>query len=167
MYKLVVVMFKFIRILFLLNFISILAFAQSNNVTGVVNDAVKHVPVAGATVVIYLQKDSTHNEIKSAVTDANGSFQLNTILNEKYFVEVSFIGYLQLKKLITIKNNSLDMGIISLTKQGKDLAEVTIISKAPPVTQKGDTTQFSASQYKVNPDATTEDLIKKNAGYYC
>ena len=157
-------MFKLIRIFFLLNFTSALAFAQNSNVTGLVNDGAKQAPVEGATIVIYLQKDSTHNEIKSAVTNANGSFQLNDLPNEKYFVEISFIGYQQLKKLITVKDSSIDMGTILLTSQGKDLAEVTIISEAPPVTQKGDTTQYSASQYKVNPDATTEDLIKKMPG---
>jgi hypothetical protein len=44
------------------------------------------------------------------------------------------------------------------------LNEVTVVAKAPPVRQKVDTTEFSASQYKVNPDATAEDLIKKLPG---
>ena len=51
-----------------------------------------------------------------------------------------------------------------MSQQGKDLSGVTVVAKAPPVIQKGDTSQFSASQYKVNPDATTEDLIKKMPG---
>jgi hypothetical protein len=41
---------------------------------------------------------------------------------------------------------------------------VTVTGKTPPTQQKGDTTQYNASQFKVNPDATTEDLIKKMPG---
>ena len=44
------------------------------------------------------------------------------------------------------------------------MSGVTVTSKTPPVQQKGDTTQFNASQFKVNPDATVEDLIKKCRG---
>jgi Outer membrane protein beta-barrel family len=39
-----------------------------------------------------------------------------------------------------------------------------VVAKAAPVRQKGDTTEFSASQFKVNPDATAEDMIKKLPG---
>ena len=63
-----------------------------------------------------------------------------------------------------LDNGVTDLGTINLLKQGKELADVTVVSKAPPVIQKGDTAQFSASQFKVNPDATTEDLIKKMPG---
>jgi hypothetical protein len=41
---------------------------------------------------------------------------------------------------------------------------VTVTAITPPSQQKGDTTQYNASQFKVNPDATTEDLIKKMPG---
>ena len=51
-----------------------------------------------------------------------------------------------------------------MTKLATDLGDVTVIAKAPPARQKGDTTEFSASQFKVNPDATAEDLIKKLPG---
>src|SRR5205814_4507080 len=46
----------------------------------------------------------------------------------------------------------------------KQLGEVTVITKTPPTQQKGDTIQYNASQYKVNPDANAEDLIKKVPG---
>ena len=44
------------------------------------------------------------------------------------------------------------------------LGGVTVTSKTPPAQQKGDTIQFNASQFKVNPDATVEDLVKKMPG---
>ncbi len=156
-------MFKFVRIFFILNFVSVIGFSQ-NKVTGIVTDVANRLPVSGATVVIYLQKDSIKTQIKSTLTDLKGKFVLTQIPVEKYFLEVSFVGFQKLKKILNVKDSSLNMGNIFLTHQGKDLEEVTIISAATAVAQKGDTTQFSASQYKVNPDATTEDLIKKMPG---
>ncbi len=41
---------------------------------------------------------------------------------------------------------------------------VKVISRTPPAQQKGDTLQINASQLKVNPDATVEDLVKKAPG---
>lgn len=49
-------------------------------------------------------------------------------------------------------------------KIATDLTGVTVVSKAQPVKQKSDTTEYSASRFKVNPDATAEDIIKKLPG---
>ena len=57
-----------------------------------------------------------------------------------------------------------DLGNVLVPKKTTEIAGVTVVSKTPPVQQKGDTAQYNASQYKVNPDATTEDLIKKMPG---
>jgi hypothetical protein len=157
-------MTRFLGLFLFFNFFAVIAFAQNAAIKGVVVDAVDKSAVRGATVVIYLQKDSTKSVIQSTVTNAKGSFELTGIPNESYFVEISFVGYQQLKRTAVVTGGIKDMGTLTITKQGKDLADVTIIATAPPVTQKGDTTQFSASQYKVNPDATTEDLIKKMPG---
>jgi hypothetical protein len=46
----------------------------------------------------------------------------------------------------------------------QDLATVVITSTIAPATQKADTLQINASQYKVNPDASTEDLVRKMPG---
>lgn len=59
---------------------------------------------------------------------------------------------------------NLDLHTLFVPKTTLQLGGVTVTSKTPPVQQKGDTTQFNASQFKVNPDATVEDLIKKMPG---
>ena len=139
-------------------------FAQSGGITGVLIDATSKLPLRGATVMIYLQKDSAEKEIKSTVTTADGSFTITNLPNNNYFVALSSIGYQQIKRAANVFENIKDLGTINFIKQGKDLKAVTIIATAPAVIMVGDTTQFSASQYKVNPDATTEDLIKKMPG---
>jgi hypothetical protein len=56
------------------------------------------------------------------------------------------------------------MGDILINKEAKTLSGVTVVSTPPVVKQKADTTEISASQLKVNPDANSEDLIKKAPG---
>ena len=143
------------------HFLAIAAIAQSGGVKGKLVDATTKKPVSSATVVIWLQRDTAENEVKSAVTDASGNFMLDGIANDSFIVEISSIGYQKLKRPVIVGDSLRDMGMLSFTKKGTDLEDVTIIAKEPAVVMKGDTTQFSASQYKVNPDATTEDLIKK------
>ncbi len=138
--------------------------AQSSGVKGSVKDDIDHSAVPGATVLIYQKTDSLRKEIKSTVTNAAGGFELGGLENDSFVVEISSVGYEKKKAAVTTNGGIEDLGTISLIKKGTQLQDVTVISQAPPVIQKGDTSQFSASQFKVNPDATTEDLIKKMPG---
>ena len=85
---------------------------------------------------------------------------------DSFFLKVSFIGYEEYKQIVAINDSlrNIDLKTVFVPKTTVQLGGVTVVSKAAPVIQKGDTTQFSAGQYKVNPDATTEDLIKKMPG---
>ena len=157
-------MLKYSGFLLLFNLAVVITSAQNAGIKGIVTDSKDRIPVTGATVSIYLQNDSAKKNIQTTLTNVTGGFELTGIANGSYFFEISSIGYQNLKRPAILNDSIKDMGILSFTKQGKDLADVTIISTAPPVTQKGDTTQFSANQYKVNPDATTEDLVKKMPG---
>jgi hypothetical protein len=56
------------------------------------------------------------------------------------------------------------MGFIFLAATADVTSSVTVVSSSPRVVQKGDTVQFSANQFKVNPDASAEDLAKKIPG---
>jgi hypothetical protein len=59
---------------------------------------------------------------------------------------------------------ALDLGTLFIPRSIKQLGEVVVVSKIPPVQQKGDTVEYNASQFKVNPDATAEDMVKKLPG---
>lgn len=157
-------MTKFLSLFLLLHSFGLISMAQQPGIKGILQDAADKSPVAGATVVISLHSDSVHKSIKSTVTDAKGNFELLDIASESYIIEISFIGYQQLKRRVVVKDFLNNLGSLTFTKQGKDLSDVTILSTAPPVSLKGDTIQYSANQFKVNPDATTEDLIKKMPG---
>ena len=157
-------MIKFLSTLVFCNILVITSVAQTSIVKGKVKDEADKLPVAGATVVIFLPKDSAGAGKVNAVTDANGNFELMNIGNDSFVVEISSVGYEKIRKTVVTDGGITNLGSLGFIKRGKDLAGITVVAQAPAVIQKGDTSQFSASQFKVNPDATTEDLIKKMPG---
>ncbi len=145
-----------------LSVLSILGYGQTNRVTGVLQDNTGNAPIVGATVSLLLQKDSS--TVSTVVSNASGKFTFDNVPNDSFIVTAQSISYQDLVTFITLNNQSRDLGVLKMYIKGKDLSTVTVISKAPPVSNKADTSQYSASQFKVNPDATTEDLIKKMPG---
>lgn len=140
--------------------ISLVGLAQTGSIKAVVNNSNEQKPVAGATVSLLLQKDSTL--VKNTVTNKDGLFILDGLATGSFIVTINTVSYQQFTSFVTLQEGqSKNLGTVSLNVKGKDLESITIVSRAAPVVQKGDTSQFSASQYKVNPDATVEDLIKK------
>lgn len=157
-------MLRFSVLTIVLTLIASLGYAQNPVIKGTVKDKTDQTPVNGATVSLLLQKDSSL--VSRMVTNNTGNFQFNPSAADNFILTVDMLNYQQYVSFFTIKNAAdvKDLGSLSLNRQGKDLTGVVVVAKASPVTQKGDTAQYSASQYKVNPDATTEDLIKKMPG---
>ena len=56
----------------------------------------------------------------------------------------------------------IGLGITNLLKQSEKMEAIEIRTKA--IEMKGDTAEMNASNYKVNPDASAEDLVKKLPG---
>ncbi len=137
-------------------------FAQSGGIKGVIIDGTDNKPVAGAIVTLLKQKDSSN--VMEMITSENGSYDFKNLQADSFIVKINTLNYREYNSFVTINNIQRELATIKLEPIGKQLTGITIVTKAPPVVQKGDTAQFSASQYKVNPDATTEDLIKKMPG---
>ena len=81
-----------------------------------------------------------------------------------YELLISYIGYSGISQKVSLDSSSKDLGILQLTRISGLLDSVTVVAKTPMAEQKGDTFQLNASQFKVNPDATAEDLAKKMPG---
>lgn len=135
-------------------------FAQVPVLTGTIKDAETRQPLVGATVKVSSPSDST-----SVLTDSKGVFEFtNLIKGNTYKLTASFLGYELLIKEIIWADSTIRFGDIMVNKEAKTLTGVTVVGTPAPVRQKADTVEMNASQFKVNPDANTEDLIKKAPG---
>jgi len=135
------------------------SFAQTPVLSGVLRDAETKQPLAGATVKIVSTTDSS-----TVLTNKLGEFEFKDLKDSIYNLVISYSGFEILKKEVTWDNITKKLDDILINKEAKELQTVTIVSTPPPVRQKADTTEYSASRFKVNPDANTEDLIKKAPG---
>src|SRR5688500_17793717 len=152
-------MMKF-SLLFTFFFVAILSsVAQTPILSGVLRDAENKQPLSGATVKIVSTTDSS-----TVLTNKQGEFEFKDLKDSIYNLVISYSGFEILKKEITWNNKSKKLDDILINKEAKELQTVTVVSTPPPVRQKADTTEYSASQFKVNPDANTEDMIKKAPG---
>jgi hypothetical protein len=155
---------KFVPVMILFSFLTGIASAQTSILKGKVIDNADNSAMVGATVQLISQTDSSKSQL--VVTDNNGAFEFNGLLNNTYTLIITSIGYGKIQQSVIINDNSgKDLGTFNMSKsQGKELSDVVLVAKTPPVQQKGDTIQYNASQYKTNPDATAEDLIGKMPG---
>lgn len=136
--------------------------AQVNTIKASLTDDTDNKPLKGVTVSLLLRKDSSL--VKTMVSDSSGDFSFGNLPVDSFIIKAEAIGYQDYLSFIFLKAGENDMGVYSMSRKGTDLENVTVIAKTPPVTQKGDTVQYNASQYKVNVDASAEDLIKKMPG---
>lgn len=146
----------------LLLFTASASFAQTFQIKGRVKDSSDTTGIIGASISVTTPKDTTKRY--GAFTDIEGNFSVPNLPNGLYTVRISYIGYTSQEKVVTIADQDHVFEDILLKNDAKQLKEVIVQTKAIRVEQKGDTTQYNAESFKVNQDASAEDLIKKMPG---
>ncbi len=144
--------------------IVLLSFASANaqSVIGNLQDASDSSPIKNATIKLISKAPGSSDF--SAISNSKGTFMIFNVPAGKYNLTVTSIGYDDINKIVTIGNNAKDLGVIRAVKNAKTLKTVVVKDEAPAVKEKNDTMEFGAARYKVNPDATGEDLIRKMPG---
>lgn len=141
---------------------AIIAKGQDISLKGKVGDKGDNSAVVGATVKLVSARDSSQS--KMVVTDKSGNFTFNSLNAGNYRLYISFSGYEKVEQRVNLQASNTTPLSFSIAKVATNLGDVTVVAKAAPARQKGDTTEYSAGQFKVNPDATAEDMIKKLPG---
>ena len=136
------------------------SFSQAPVLSGTLRDADNKQPLVGATVKIVRGTDSL-----TVVSDKAGKFEFNNLPDTgKYNLVITSLGYELTKQEVIWENVDKKIDDILINREAKVLGGVTVTAAPSVAKQKADTTEISASQLKVNPDANTEDLIKKAPG---
>lgn len=136
-------------------------FAQTIEIKAKVVDKADNTPLIGVGTSLILISSS--NKKVGALTDTNGVFKFSVSEKGTYTLNLSYIGYQDFTKQIRI-DKSINLGTIEMLTSTQVLNEVTVAGKQVRVEQKGDTLSYNAGAYKVNQDASAEDLIKKMPG---
>jgi hypothetical protein len=143
-------------------------YAQGNGsgiVRGRITDSVQggaQERIKGATIAVFSAKDSV--PVKQVLSGPDGSFRISQLAFGSYLLRISFMGYVHVEQSFVLLGEKplYDAGVILLKKEENMMDNIII--RASSMALSGDTTEFSASQFKTIPNASTEDLLKKLPG---
>lgn len=151
---------KFLLLLLTLTF-SIAGYSQNASVNGVITDSSKKAPVVLASVAILRQKDSVLEAYGRS--DKQGKFVIPKLKGGDYILLISFPKYVDyVEEFSVAPGQSKDVNNVYLTETAKLLDEIVI--RKPPISVKGDTTEYDAGSFKVRENATAEELLMELPG---
>jgi hypothetical protein len=150
-----------LTLLFLL--FACISYAQRTTVKGRVFDSTQQKGLAYATISLVRQQDSTLVSFSRA--DSAGYFTLKSIDKGGYLLSTSYVGYLPVWKQITVQGGDgaeqwADVNMTDLVTA----QHVTVTAKRPPVSMNNDTLEFNTENFKTQPNAVVEDMLKKMPG---
>ncbi len=122
-------------------------------------------PLPQANVLLLRSKDSAL--VKGTVTVTSGSYSFNNIPVGKYFITSTFVGYKQVYTPSFNINRSpgvIDKGTLTLTKEDKQLKEVTVITKKPLLEQKIDRMVVNVANSIIASGSTALEVLEKAPG---
>lgn len=152
---------QFTRSILTLIFSVVSGAVWSQSIQGRLLEANTQLPVSNASVVAKNKRDTTL--VFTTYSDSAGQFVLS-VNRGFYELTLSKPGYETVISFEKVFETDVLKGDVFLVDLAKTTGEAKIIGNAAPVKQNGDTTEYAASAYKVNPDATASDLVKKMPG---
>ncbi len=149
-------------IVLLVTLLANLSNAQQAVVTGSVRDTAEKKNLS-KSVVALLAKDSTF--ITFTRTDAEGRFSLKDVKPGSYLLLVTHPTFADYYKHTELKaGQEMDLGPLPMTLRSQLLQEVVVRQQLGAIRQKKDTTEYVADSFKVDANASVEDLLKRLPG---
>ncbi len=134
----------------------------NGRLSGTVIDQETQQPVPYATVTLTLPESD--KPVDGTVADEKGKFQLKNIPAGSYQVSISFIGYKAVEKssvTFTEKDNTVDLGNISLASDTKELDEVVVQGQRDLIEEKVDRTVYNAENDQTTKGGDATDVLRR------
>ncbi|WP_428331500.1 outer membrane beta-barrel protein [Mucilaginibacter sp.] len=153
------------RLLLFVFFSPLTLWAQSNfSVKGVVADSVEMAKLDNTSIAVLNAKDSTLVSFTYATGD--GAFSIKGLHKGKFILLVSYPKYADYVERFSLDSlhQIYNFGHINMQLKERLLKEVIVKGTAVAIKVKGDTTEFNAAAYTVQPNAKVEDLLRQLPG---
>ena len=139
-------------------------FAQEPfSVQGFVADTTSELSLENAVINVLHAKDSILVDFTRAAK--NGSFQIPNLKEGDYIIMVSYPKYTDFVEKFSIDSgrSSHDFGTVSMLLVSQLLKDVVITGRNT-ITIKGDTIEYDASKFTIQPNSKVEDLLAQLPG---
>ncbi|QKJ30400.1 TonB-dependent receptor [Mucilaginibacter mali] len=140
-------------------------FAQSPyHIKGAVADTSSKTRLTNATVCVLNAKDSIIRRFVYA--KEGGSFAINNLPPGNFILLVSYPAYADYVEKFTLDpaHPTKDFGSVNMPLKSRLLHDVIVKGTVNAIKIKGDTTEFSAKAYVIQPNDKVEDLLKQLPG---
>ncbi|MES2807786.1 MAG: outer membrane beta-barrel family protein [Bacteroidota bacterium] len=155
---------NFLTLALLLLF-AVSGYAQENySLKGLAVDTAEKKNLLNTSIMVINAKDSVLRSFARAAAD--GSFAIKNLSPGKFIVVISYPGYADFSEDFTLddKKTVHDLGKVGMVLKARLLQDVIVKARAVPIKIKGDTTEFNAKAYVIQPNDRVEDLIKQFPG---
>lgn len=139
-----------------------IAQGQTYTITGRIVDESDTSGLVGVNLFVSPTTDTAQKT--GTATDENGSFTLENLAPGSYTIKATYIGFQPYERQVSVVDQNVNLGDFSLNVSATTLKNVVVTGQQISAQQKGDTSQFNANAFKVNPDANAEDLVTKMPG---
>ena len=140
------------------------AFAQNPiSIKGQITDSVEKKQLQNASINILRAKDSIL--VGSTRADKDGEFTLLAKSEGKYILMITYPQYADyIDKIELATGQELNLGTVYLNTKTHLLKEVIVRNTVSAIRIKGDTTEYKADSFYVNPNADVQELLRKMPG---
>ena len=143
-------------------FIAFGAQAQPFTITGKVADT-EGLALPNTTLLLLNATDSTM--VNYGLTNTEGAFEIQNVRPSSYLLRVTYVGYAT--RVLAVEpptNGILDVGVIELEDARTLLREVLVQEERIPMRLRGDTIEYDALAFRVQPNEVVEELLKRLPG---
>lgn len=130
----------------------------ANVVSGRVLDASSRQPIDFANVSLTAQGETT--PAAGGVTDTDGSFLLTNLRSGQYTLIVSFMGYIEQQRTITLRGEEVNVGKIYLQEDTQNLQEVEVVGQGATMRFELDKKIFSVDQNIAAAGASASEVLE-------
>lgn len=146
--------------------LSTLVFSQNKigKISGVITDESQK-PLQSASVSLLRAKDSSL--VKIAVTDKEGKYEFEKIIEGKFLLSVSSVGFQKRfgqSVEITADNSTFNAETIKLSAESKSMEGVTVTAKKSFIETKIDKTVVNVDASPTSAGSTALDILEKSPG---
>jgi len=135
----------------------VLSVMAANPVKGKVVDHDTRQAIDFANVSVLLRGDSV--PVTGTVTDANGAFSIE-LEDGTYDLVISFMGYGEQRKEVTVVGKPVNIGRIALTEDAQTLSEVEVVGQGSSMRFELDKKVFTVDQNIASAGASVSEVLE-------
>ena len=94
----------------------------------------------------------------------NGQFTFNNVKSGNYLLKVTFLGYEEMKRSLTMASKPVALGTLSMKPNTVKLDEAVVTANLPKMVIKDDTVVYNADTFRVPEGSVIEALVEALPG---